>query len=101
VVVRLDLERDREPLAEVDDARVLPGALQHALARGRQPLQKRRRVLVAAVLRPEQREHGELEVVRGAPELLADAVELPVRETECAVQRLVGDDGQRGSVAPL
>jgi len=44
-------------------------------------------VLVAAVLRPEQREDGELEVVRVATHQLADTVELPVRETERAVER--------------
>ena len=35
VVVRLDLERDRDPVAEVDHAGVLAGALQHALAASR------------------------------------------------------------------
>jgi hypothetical protein len=45
-------------------------------------------VLVAAVLRPEQREDGELEVVRVAAEEVADAVELPVGETERPVERL-------------
>ena len=64
VVVALDLERDRLAVAEVEHARVLARPLQHALARGRKPLQQPRRVLVAAVLRPEQREDGELEVVR-------------------------------------
>jgi hypothetical protein len=44
-------------------------------------------VLVAAVLRPEQREDGELEVVRVAADQLADTVELPVGETERAVER--------------
>ena len=39
-------------------------------------------MLVAAVLRPEQREDRELEVVRLAPEQLDDARELAVREAE-------------------
>ena len=82
VVVGLDLERDRLAVAEVEHARVLARPLQHALARRRQPLQEQRRVLVAAVLRPEEREDGELEVVRVAPEQLADSVQLPVGETE-------------------
>jgi hypothetical protein len=56
-------------------------------------------VLVAAVLRPEQREDGELEVVRVAAEQLPDTVELPVGETERPVQRLFGDRGQRIIVA--
>jgi len=42
-------------------------------------------VLVAAVLRPEQREDGELEVVRVAAEKLPDPVRLSVRQTERAV----------------
>ena len=60
----------------------------------RQPLQQQRGVLVAAVLRPEQREDGQLEVVRLALEQLADTVELPVREAERAVQRLFDDPRQ-------
>jgi hypothetical protein len=48
-------------------------------------------VLVAAVLRPEQREDGELEVVRLALQQLPDAVELPVREAELAMERLFRD----------
>ncbi len=45
-------------------------------------------MLVAAVLRPEQREHGELEVVRRAPEQLTDALQLAVGEPERPVQGL-------------
>jgi hypothetical protein len=51
-------------------------------------------VLVAAVLRPEQREDRELEVVRVALQQLPDAVELPVGETERAVERLFLDRAQ-------
>ena len=91
VVVRLDLERDREPLAEVEHAGVLARALEHALAGRWETPQERRRVLVAAVLRPEQREDRQLEVVRVAPEKLPDSVRLPVRETESTVERLFGD----------
>jgi hypothetical protein len=43
-------------------------------------------MLVAAVLRPEEREDGELEVVRGSSEQLLDTVEFPVGETERAVK---------------
>jgi hypothetical protein len=52
-------------------------------------------VLVAAVLRPEEREDGELEVVRLALQQLLDSVELPIGETERSVERLFGDRGQR------
>ena len=85
------LERDGEAVAEVEDARVLAGALEDALARRRQPLQQRRRMLVAAVLRPEQREDGELEVVRLAAQKLLDTARLPVGETESAMERLFRD----------
>jgi hypothetical protein len=56
MIVRLHLERDCRAVAEVEDARVLSRPLQDALAGGREPLQERRRVLVAAVLRPQQGE---------------------------------------------
>ena len=91
VVVRLALERDGEAVAEVEDARVLAGALEDALARRGQPLQERGRMLVAAVLRPEQREDGELEVVRLAAQKLLDTACFPVGETECAMERLFRD----------
>jgi len=64
MVVALHLERDRKSFTEIEDSRVLPGPLQDPLPRARQPLQEERRVLVAAVLRPEEREDRELEVVR-------------------------------------
>jgi hypothetical protein len=85
VVVAFDLERDREPVADVDHAGVLAGALEDALAGGGEAAQEQARVLVAAVLAPEQRVHRELEVVRLAGEVLADAVELAVGEAERAV----------------
>ena len=47
-------------------------------------------MLVAAVLRPEQREDHELEVVGVAAEQFPDTVRLPVGETERAVQWLMG-----------
>jgi hypothetical protein len=88
VVVALDLEGDGLPLAEVDDSRVLTGALQDARRLGREALEQERRVLVAAVLRPEEREDRELEVVRLALEQLLDTVEFPVGQAEGAVERL-------------
>jgi hypothetical protein len=56
-------------------------------------------MLVAAVLRPEQREDSQLEVVGLATEQLDDAVQLPVREAERAMDGkssggLSGDLGQ-------
>ena len=87
VVVALDLEGDGHPLAEVDHTGVLAGALEHARPGGRQALQQRRRVLVAAVLRPEEREDRQLEVVGRAFEQLVDPLELTVGEAELAVER--------------
>jgi hypothetical protein len=58
-------------------------------------------VLVAAVLRPEQREDRKLEVVRRALEQLQDAVELAVGQTERTVERLVGDSCQGVTVTGL
>jgi hypothetical protein len=91
VIVRLDLEGDGEALAEVEDAGVLAGALEDALPLRGQPPEERRRMLVAAVLRPEEREDRELEVVRIPAEQLVDTGGLPVRETESAVKRLFRD----------
>jgi hypothetical protein len=84
--VALDLEGDRLALAEVDHAGVLAGPLEDAVAAARESPQEQRRVLVAAVLRPEQREDGKLEVVWVAAEQLADTVELPVGEAERPVE---------------
>jgi hypothetical protein len=94
MVVRLDLERDRFTLPEVDHSRVLAGPLQHALARAGEPLQQARRVLVAAVLRPEQREDRQLEVIRLALEQLTDPGELGVGKTERLMERLFRDPRQ-------
>jgi hypothetical protein len=52
-------------------------------------------MLVAAVLRPEQREDCELEVIRLSFEQLADATELTVGETERPVERLFEDPRQK------
>jgi hypothetical protein len=52
-------------------------------------------MFVAAVLRPEQREDRELEVVRLPLEQFADTRELAVGETERPVERLFEDSRQR------
>jgi hypothetical protein len=57
-------------------------------------------MLVPAVLGPEQREDGELEVVRLALEQPADTVELPVRQAEGAVERLFRDRSQVPQSSP-
>jgi hypothetical protein len=55
-------------------------------------------MLVAAVLGPQEREDGELEVVRLPGQQVADTVELPVREAEQAMEGLFRDCAQRTSV---
>jgi hypothetical protein len=89
--VRLHLERDGDAVAQVEDAGVLARALEDALAVRGQPLEERRRMLVAAVLGPEEREDRELEVVRVAAQQLLDSFRLPVGETESAVEWLFRD----------
>ena len=99
VIVALDLERHGEAVAEVEHAGVLAGALQHAGALRRQPLEQRRRVLVAAVLGPEQAEDGQLEVVGLTLQQLLDARELSVCQTEGTMDRLFNGGSQNTSLA--
>ena len=63
VVVGLDLERDREPVADRDHARLLPHPGDDVAAGRGQRREQRPRALVRAVLAPHDAEHGELEVV--------------------------------------
>ncbi len=93
------LNATASPSPRSSDARVLARPLEHARPVAREPPQQQRRVLVAAVLRPEQREDGQLEVVRLAPQQRDDAVELPVREAELAMERLFRDGAQETSLA--
>ena len=99
VVVRLDLERDRQAVADRDDAGVLARPRDDALAGRRKRAQQRPRALVRAVLAPHHAEHRELEVVRvAAAEAVADGLELVVGQAEAAVERLHGSlgHGHRG-----
>src|SRR5207249_1152354 len=98
MVVALDLEGDRLAVAQVEDAGVLARALEHARPVAREAAEHEGRVLVRAMLGPEEREHRELEVVRVAPQQLADTVELPVREAERTVERF-RDLAQRSIVS--
>jgi len=105
--VRLHLEGDSRPLAEVEDSRILAGALEDALAGRGKPLQEPGRMLVPAVLRPEEGEDRELEVVRIALEQLPDTLRFPVRQTKGSMKRLGGDlrqviqsNQRRGGISP-
>jgi hypothetical protein len=53
-------------------------------------------VLVAAMLRPEQREDRQLEVIRLALQQLTDARELGVGKTERTMKRPFFDDPRQG-----
>jgi hypothetical protein len=88
VIVALDLEGDRLAVAEVDDAGVLARALEDVRACRRQTPEEPRGVLVPAVLRPQEREDGELEVVGVPAEQIPDALQLSVGQPEGAVKRL-------------
>jgi hypothetical protein len=52
-------------------------------------------MLVRTVLGPEEREDGELEVVRVTAEELADPLQLPIGESERAMEGLFDDRRQR------
>ena len=105
VVVGLDLERDREPVADRDHAGLLPHPGDDVAAGGREGREERPRALVRAVLAPHDAEHRELEVVGVAAQLLADRLELDVLEPERPVQRGGGrrrhaGDARDSSAAP-
>ena len=100
VVVRLDLEGDRPAVADGDRAGVLARAHEHAVALGRQAPQELARVLVGAVLGPEEAEHRQLDVVGLATELVDDQLVLGVGEAELAVLG-GGDTTRRRSIAPV
>src|ERR687897_1449880 len=94
MVVALDLESHGFSLAEVDDPRVLARSLEDACALRGEPRQQTSRVLVGAMLRPEEREDRELEVVGSPSEQFADALELSVGQTERTVERPLRDRAQ-------
>ena len=57
--MRLNLERARPAVADVNDSRVLPRPLQYTLAVGRQSLQVYARRFIRAVLAPHHAENAE------------------------------------------
>ena len=89
VVVRLDLEDGRQPVADVDGAGVLARPLHHPRPGGRQRLQVHARALVAAVFRPHHREEAQLQQVRLAAEQFLDARVLALGDAVLAEQVLV------------
>ena len=98
VVVRLDLERDGQALADVDDAGVLAHADEHPVAPRQvaELAQVHLAALVGAVLAPHDRVHRQLGLRRPATEHLADA-----RRTRRASGRARGTAARgRGRRAP-
>ncbi len=85
VVVRLDLEGDGQPVAHIHSARVLARAHEQVRPLGREARQELLGVLVGAVLGPHEGEHGQLEPVGLAAELVRDEVVLGVGQAELAV----------------
>jgi hypothetical protein len=94
MVVALDLEGDCFTLSEVDYPRVFPGALQDARAAGRQTAEEPGGMLVRAVLGPEERKDGELEMVRISFQEPADPRQLPIGESERSMNGLFDDRRQ-------
>ena len=86
VVVALHLEDQRLPVADVDDAGVLPRPADHLAPGGRQRPEPLLRRLVRAVLVPHRREDPELGQRRRPPDQVEDALVLvrlqPVRGDE-------------------
>ena len=63
MVMGLDLESNGEPVADIDDSRILARTLKHRWPLRRQPAQMHARALVAAVLAPHHAENTELRQV--------------------------------------
>src|SRR5262249_31498425 len=76
VVMRLDFEGHSQPIADAHDARVFAGAGKHVTAGAGQRAQERLAALIRAMLAPHNAEHGQLEIVRRAPQELLDLLEL-------------------------
>src|SRR5262249_47658804 len=95
VVVRLDFESARPTITNVDDARIFAGALHHAAAARRQPLQVRARRFVGAVLAPHHAENAELGERRLAAQRLQDALVFLGRDAVLA-QQFGSDSGVVG-----
>jgi hypothetical protein len=99
--VALDLEGDGLAAADIHYACVLTGSLEDARAFGREAAEKQRRMLVAAVLRPQDGEDRELEIIGITTEKTANTVVFVVREAERAVERLFRDRRQSDTIASL
>jgi hypothetical protein len=84
--VALDAQGGGDPVADVDHPRALAGTDEHVGRLRREPAQVDATRLVAAVLGPHHREHGELEVVRFSMQDPTDVVELLIGQPEFAME---------------
>jgi hypothetical protein len=82
MVVALDLHGHGQSAPDVHDAGILPGTLKHPLARRRKELQARPRMLVATVLAPHERIHGQLYMGGLTPLDRTDMLVFAAGETE-------------------
>ena len=89
MIVRLDLKRDGETIADGDDTSILSGSLQDVRRLGRKAPQKGTRVLVGAVLAPECADDAQLGEGRRPSEHLLDALVF----LDC--QTMLGDERRR------
>src|SRR5437867_3125742 len=93
MVVRLDFERNREPVADVDYAGVfLSRAHEDALRSGRKRFEQWPGAFVRAMLAPHDRENSQLGVVRVASEDFPNALVLLWRQA-VFVDKFWGDGG--------
>ena len=88
VVVALNLEHDRQAVANVNRAGVLARAHHHARTGGGKPLEQRLGVLIRAVLTPHEREHHQLGVGGRAAHQADHALIFSLEQPELLVQRL-------------
>ena len=86
MIVALDADGDRQPVAHVEDPGALAGPDQDPGRLGREAAEMALRRLVGAVLGPHDGVHGELELGRRPPQQGDDVGQLGVGETEPAVQ---------------
>src|SRR5665648_261831 len=86
MVVALDLQCDRQPVADIHDARVLAGSLQHALPAGGEAGEETPGVLGSAVLAPHQGVDGQLHVGGFRPLYLPDLLVLATAKTQLLVE---------------
>ena len=89
MVVALHLEYHREPVADVDDARILARPLDHPRRLGRERAQMDFRGFIRAVLVPHRRENAELGECRHAADELEDA------RVFVGLERVLGDKYRR------